>query len=342
MNFHKKILIISPAWLGDIVIAQTLFKYLKQQDSSIKIDVMAPPWSHDLLSLMPEVNEIIDMPFGHSQFQLKQRWKLGKRLKNKKYQQAIVLPNSWKSSIIPFAANIPLRTGWLGEMRFGLLNNWKTLNKDKLPLIVHRFLALGTFPISEKLIHWEAYKPSLRLKSEQTEAILQKLLPKLSEKPLLILCPGAAFGPAKRWPSEYFAEIAQKKHQEGWQICLLGSHSDQPIAQSIQKLTGNLCIDLIGKTSLIQAISILSIATLVISNDSGLMHCTAALQRPLIVLYGSSSPAFTPPLMDNKRILTLNLSCSPCFQRVCPLIHFKCLKELKPRLVLTAIDELVQ
>ncbi|MES2998522.1 MAG: lipopolysaccharide heptosyltransferase II [Pseudomonadota bacterium] len=336
----RKILIISPGWIGDIIMAQPLFKYLKQKNFETKIDIIAPRWSHGLLSLMPEINEILDMPFGHSQFQLKQRWRLGNVLRNKEYQQAIVLPNSWKSAIIPFAARIPLRTGWRGEMRFGLLNDQKTLNKKKLPLMVQRFLALGSSPISNRPIPWEDYQPSLDVNPKQIKNTLSALSLTFSEKPLLILCPGAAFGPAKRWPIEYFAEIANYKYTEGWQICLLGSKSDQAIAQSIQKLTENRCIDLTGKTSLRQAITILAMATLVISNDSGLMHCAAALHRPLIVLYGSSSPAFTPPLTDHKRILTLNLSCSPCFQRECPLVHFNCMKELKPSLVLKAITEL--
>lgn len=342
MKFSKKILIIGPAWIGDIIIAQALFKFLKQQKIETKIDILAPYWSHGLLSAMPEINEIMDMPLGHSQFQLKRRWQIGKSLRNKAYQQVIVLPNSWKSSIIPFAAHVPLRTGWLGEMRFGLLNDWKVLKKKKIPLMVQRFLALGSSPIPDKIaIPWEPYKPSLQIITERVKNTLKNLSLTPSEKPILVLCPGAAFGPAKRWPPEYFAEIANIKYAEKWQVYLLGSKNDQSIAQSIQKLTKNACIDLIGKTSLTQALDILSLATVVISNDSGLMHCTAALGRPLIALYGSSSPEFTPPLTKNKRILSLNLSCSPCFQRECPLVHFNCLKQLKPKQVLTAIDELM-
>jgi heptosyltransferase II len=338
----KKILIIGPAWIGDIVIAQALFKYLKQQDLASIIDILAPSWAHGLLSLMPEINEIMDMPLGHKQLQLKWRWQLGKSLRTKGYQQAIVLPNSWKSAIIPFAARIPLRRGWLGELRFGLLNDWQSLDKKKLPLMVQRFLALGASPISrQEVIPWENYAPHLAIGHKQINKILRELSLAFLEKPLLILCPGAAFGPAKRWPAEYFAEIAKYKQAAGWQVCLLGSRSDQAIAYSIQKLVNHSCLDLIGKTSLIQAMPILALATLVISNDSGLMHCAAALGKPLIVLYGSSSPEFTPPLSDNKRILSLHLSCSPCFQRKCPLVHFNCLKQLKPSKVLSAIHELL-
>lgn len=337
----KKILIISPAWVGDIIIAQSLFKYLKRCCFASTIDIIAPRWSHELLASMPEINAVLDMPLGHAQFQLKQRWRLGKALRKNAYQHAIILPNSWKSAIIPFAARIPLRSGWLGEHRFGLLNDWKSLNKKKLPFMVQRFLALGSSPISNQTISWHSYQPSLVIDTEQRKRTLNELSLELSDKPLLILCPGATFGPTKCWPAEYFAEIAKQKQIEGWHVCLLGSQQDRAAAHLIQKLTAHTCLDLIGKTSLIQAVHILSCATLVISNDSGLMHCAAALQRPLIALYGSSSPDFTPPLTNKKRILSLKLSCSPCFKRECPLVHFNCLKQLKPKQVLLAIEELM-
>lgn len=341
MNDSKKILIVSPAWIGDIVIAQSLLKYIKQHDPKAIIDVLAPAWSHELYSVMPEINEILTMPLGHSQFQFKKRWQLGKGLRNKKYHQAIILPNSWKSAIVPFAARIPLRTGWLGEMRFGLLNDWRILNEKILPLMVQRFLALGNIKtLANQNLDWHAFQPHLEI-NHTHEINKYKKLFLIEEKPLLILCPGAAFGPAKCWPAEYFAEIANYKKSKDWQIVLLGSKSDEFMGYSIEKLTKNACINLIGKTSLLDALRILSFAKLVISNDSGLMHLTAALDRPLIALYGSSSPEFTPPLSVKAKIIYLNLSCSPCFKRVCPLIHFNCLKQLTPQIVLSAIEDLI-
>lgn len=341
MDSSKKILIISPAWIGDIIIAQSLLKYIKQHDPETIIDVLAPAWSHELYSVMPEINKIFTMPLGHSQFQLKKRWRLGKELRNKKYHQAIILPNSWKSSIIPFAARIPLRTGWLGEMRFGLLNDWRILNKKKLPLMIQRFLALGKIKNkTNQKLDWKTFQPHFEISNNQETIKIKKLF-SIKEKPLLILCPGAAYGPAKCWPAEYFAEIANYKKSKNWQIVLLGSNSDGFIGQKIQELTNKACINLIGKTSLLEALHILSFAKLVISNDSGLMHLTAALDRPLIALYGSSSPEFTPPLSVKAKVIYLKLSCSPCFERTCPLVHFNCLKQLTPHIVQNAIRDLI-
>lgn len=341
MNSSKKILIISPAWIGDIVIAQSLLKYIKHGNSETIIDMLAPAWSHELYSVMPEINEIFTMPLDRSQFQLKKRWQLGKGLRNKKYQQAIILPNSWKSAIIPLAAGIPIRTGWLGEMRFGLLNDWRILNKKIYPMMVQRFLALGnTKTLAKKALDWQAFQPHLEINHKQKSKEFKSLF-LIEKKPLLILCPGAAYGPAKCWPAEYFAEIANSKKFSAWQIILLGSKSDESMGTKILRLTKNACINLIGKTSLLEALNVLSFATLVISNDSGLMHLTAALRRPLIALYGSSSPEFTPPLSVKAKIIYLKLSCSPCFKRQCPLVHFECLKKLTPQIVLNAIDDLI-
>ena len=143
----NKILIIAPAWVGDMVMAQALFKLLKQREPTVTIDVLALPWAQSLLARMPEVNNVLTMPLGHGQLQLQQRWQLGRSLRAEAYQQAIVLPNSWKSALVPFAARIPQRTGWLGELRFGLLNDARRLDKNQLPLMVQRFLALGvSFP----------------------------------------------------------------------------------------------------------------------------------------------------------------------------------------------------
>lgn len=336
---NKKILIVGPAWVGDMVMTQSLFKLIKQQNSTANIDVLAPPWSRPLLARMPEVRQALHMPFGHGQLQFKQRWQLGKALRTEKYDQAIVLPNSWKSALIPFAAKIPLRTGWLGELRYGLLNDYRHLNKRQFPLMVERFLLLGLTANSNICANWQ--RPQLHIDQAAIKTTLNKFN-LTTDKPVLALCSGAEFGPAKRWPAKHFATTAREKMAEGWQVWLFGSVNDQTVAHEIQQYTNKDCIDLTGKTSLGEAIDLLSLANMVVSNDSGLMHIAAALQRPLVVLYGSSSPTFTPPLSDCVKILSLNLACSPCFKRECPLEHLNCLQQLMPVKVLDAIDQLTE
>lgn len=364
----KKILIVGPAWVGDMVMSQVLLKCIKNQDQNTIIDVIAPDWSRALLDRMPEVRRAISMPLGHGQFNFKKRYEIAKSLRSEKYSEAIVLPNSWKSALIPFLAGIPKRIGWLGEMRIGLLNDWRKLDKNKWPLMIERFAQLA-FDKNQSLPKPLPY-PSLIVDKDNVEKTLQKFSLQITDKPILTLCPGAEFGPAKRWPSEYYAEVAREKLKQGWQVWIFGSAKDQEVSQEIQTLvdsqqldfqqdaanTNNRselssntvenssaksrCIDLAGKTSLGEAIDLLSLSSFVVSNDSGLMHIAAALRKKLVVVYGSSDPRFTPPLCQDVKILTLNLSCSPCFQRQCPLQHLKCLRDLKPSLVLEALDSL--
>ena len=329
MQKNNKILIIGPAWIGDMVMSQTLFKLLKQQ-ADCEIHVLAPPWTASLCERMPEVTGILIAPFKHGELKLWQRYKFAKSLRSQHFDQAIVLPNSFKSALIPFWAHIPKRTGWKGEQRYVLLNDIRKLDKQKLPLMIQRFDALGLDaqePVPDKLP-----RPQLLHQPSQ-----QRTLP---QKPILALCPGAEYGPAKRWPAEHFAELAKAKLAQGWQVELFGGKNDQAITAEIQRLTNNKCIDWAGKTSILEAIDLLGEATAVVSNDTGLMHIAAALNKKLVVIYGSSSPKFTPPLSNQAKILSLNLECSPCFERECPLKHLKCLRNLTPDMVLNALDKI--
>ncbi|MFW0094550.1 MAG: lipopolysaccharide heptosyltransferase II [Coxiella endosymbiont of Haemaphysalis qinghaiensis] len=328
---NKKILIIGPAWIGDMIMAQTLFKLLKQRTPNLEIDVLAPAWTKPLLNRMPEVWEALSSPFGHGEFRLKERYQLGVVLQDRHYDQAIVLPNSHKSALIPWFAKVPCRTGWVGEMRYGLLNDIRPLDKKRLPLMIQRFIALGLkrdepFPA-------EFRQPELRISESNLNTTLNGF--SLSaQRPILALCPGGEFGPSKQWPIAYYAEVAEAKLAEGWQVWLFGSVRDKFIADSIVSLVSGSIENLAGMTQLSEAIDLLSLASLVVTNDSGLMHISAALQRPLVVLYGSTSPDFTPPLSAQAKILKLALSCSPCFRRHCLYGHHRCMEELTPNRVL--------
>ncbi len=335
MTQPHNILVVGPSWVGDMVMAQSLFITLKKHYPDCNIEVLAPAWSLALLERMPEVRLGIAMPLGHGQFGLAARYQLGKQLRNR-YQQAIVLPNSWKSALIPFFAGIPTRTGFLGELRWGLLNDARRLNKQLLTMTVQRFVALGLPASAEQA---PAYPlPSLSIRPEQQQAVIEKFAVSPAANKILGLCPGAEYGPAKRWPVEHFAELARKTQAQGWQVWLFGSDKDRAVADEINQLSGNVCRNFAGKTSLGEAVDLLSLTDSVVSNDSGLMHVAAALNKKLVAIYGSSDPGFTPPLNAGARIIDLKLDCSPCFKRVCPLGHNRCLTEISPEQVLAALD----
>lgn len=332
----EKFLIIGPAWVGDMVMAQTLFITLKQLHPDCLIDVVAPKSTLSLLNRMPEVNKAIPFTVGHGQFGWKLRKSVGQSLRGKGYTQAISMANSWKSALIPWFAKIPKRTGWRGEYRYGLLNDVRVLDKETYPLMIQRFIALAFAPnaaLPEPLA-----KPALFVETEAKLHVIAKFELD-AEKPILALCPGAEYGPAKQWPAEYYAAVAKAKVAEGWQVWIFGSPKDKPVAESIQALSGSICKNLTGITTLEEAIDLLACADTVVTNDSGLLHIASSLDKNVIAVYGSSSPTFTPPLSEHAKIVSLNLDCSPCFKRECPLGHLNCLKHLTPEKVLNGFSE---
>lgn len=343
---EKRILVVGPAWVGDMVMAQSLFKALKERDGEVLLDVLAPNWSRALLERMPEVQLAHAMPIGHGALHLKQRYNIASMLKTYRYDQAFVLPNSWKSALIPWFAKIPVRTGYFGECRLGLLNDVRLLDKKRLPLMVERFVALAT--AKGDAITTENSSPAIRPprliveEASRQQAVEKFSLQSFMTRPILALCPGAEFGASKRWPEQYYAKVALEKQKEGWSVWLFGSQNDRAVAAKIQAGTNDACIDLTGKTNLGEAIDLLSLATIVISNDSGLMHIAAALEKPLVAVYGSTSPGFTPPLGTAAQIVRLSLPCSPCFKRECPLKYHACMQDLHPEMVLNAVNKMVK
>ncbi|WP_174874119.1 lipopolysaccharide heptosyltransferase II [Vogesella oryzae] len=335
----KKILVIGPSWVGDSVMAQPLYRRLHERHPGLELHVFAPAWTLPLLSRMPEVAKAHLNPFGHGQLRLKERWKVARQLRTEHFDQVVVLPNSLKAALIPFLSGIPLRTGFTGELRYGLLNDTRDLDEQELPTMVERFCALAEesgMPVLRPIPH-----PSLSSKLEQQQDTARKLGIDL-QQPLIAMCPGAEYGPAKRWPARHFAELARRYHAAGYQVCLFGSGKDKEIGEEIASLSQGAAANLCGKTGLEEAIDLIGLAKLAVCNDSGLMHVAAALDVPLVGIYGSSSPDFTPPLSNKSVIVSLNMDCSPCFERNCPYKHTLCLENLHPAQVWQAAESMLQ
>ncbi|EIJ69875.1 lipopolysaccharide heptosyltransferase II [Pasteurella bettyae] len=305
------ILIIAPSWVGDMMMSHSLYQTLKQQYPNCEIDVLAPNWCKPLLARMPEVRKALTMPLGHGAFNLMERYRIGKSLRNQ-YDMAIVLPNSLKSAFIPLFANIAVRRGWKGESRYLLLNDLRT-NKQDYPMMVQRYVALGyeksAVPNAENL---PIPTPYLQVNTDQvadTLKIFEKQTALAEHRPAIGFCPGAEFGPAKRWPHYHYANLAHQLIEKGYSIRLLGSAKDEQVCEQIcHALPDNLrgyCINLAGQTELNQAVDIIADCVAMVTNDSGLMHIAAAVNRPLVALYGPTSPQYTPPLSDKAVIIRL-------------------------------------
>lgn len=307
-----------------MVMSQTLYRLLRQARPEHAIDVVAPPWSVPLLEAMPEVDRAISLAVGHGELGLRRRYRLGRSLRANHYEQAYVLPNSFKSALLPWFATIPQRTGFLGEHRWGLLNDIRHLDPRALPQLAQRYAALAAPATTAACA--PLLQPRLQIKAEWTPQLPEGF----AAAPVLALCPGAEFGSAKRWPVTSYADLANRYLAQGWGLILLGSKSDARITAQIkaripQSRLGNT-LDLAGETTLQQALGWLSRCDAVVTNDSGLMHVAAALGRPQVAIFGPTATQFTPPLNPRAHILSSDLECAPCAERECPLGHHHCMQ----------------
>lgn len=329
------------------MMSQSLYRTIKALHPQAQIDVMAPQWCRPLLAKMPEISHAIAMPLGHGALEIGERRRLGITLRENGYDQAIVLPNSFKSALVPFFANIPKRTGWRGEMRYGLLNDIRPLNKEAFPLMVQRYVALAYDKQaiqSASDIPAPILQPKLVTEQQEVDEVLQTFGVD-NTRPVIGFCPGAEFGPAKRWPHYHYAALAQTLiSQKGYQVLLFGSQKDHEAGEAIRlELTDDAklhCYNFSGKTSLEQAVNLIDGCNAVVSNDSGLMHVAAALGKPLVALYGPSSPDFTPPLSDKAEVIRLITGYHKVRKGNGDSGYHQSLIDIQPQLVLEALARL--
>ena len=316
---ESRSLVIAPQWIGDAVMTEPLLRRLRARGE--RLTVGALPWVAPVYRAMPQVDAVIELPFQHGGLQLRARRTLGKELHGR-FDNAYVLPNSLKSALLPFLAAIPRRVGYLGEARLGLLTHRLGNPKDKPPMVAFYSALSGEAGV-------ESDRPQLALPDTQVEAVLQRH--GLARASYVVMAPGAEYGPAKRWP--HFGALAAQLDRP---VLLLGSKKEAAECEAIRAQAPRQVRNLAGQTSLAEAFALIAGAGRVVSNDSGLMHVAAAFGVPQVALFGSSSPLHTPPLNARAHVLWLKqdpayqppLDCSPCFQRECPLGHFRCLQDL--------------
>lgn len=332
----RKILIVAPAWLGDAIMAHSLVQILKNRYPDAHMDVLAPKSTLMITELMPEFSRRILMPDGHGDFSLFARFKLARELKREAYDLVYVLPNTWKSALVPFLARIPCRVGWLGEKRYGLLTRYLK-EPARYRRMVQRYAALGFLEGDFKQDGTYPF-PKMSIPQDLRISTIAKFNLNF-DRPRLLLSPGAAFGPAKRWPIEYFKTVARHFIQKGVDVWVIGGPQEAAFGEVLEEVPGvvNFC----GKTTLLEMAALIDLSDRVLTNDSGPMHVAAALNKPMVAIFGSSSTEFTPPLSERAKIIErFDLECRPCFQRVCPLIHLNCLKGITSEQVIKALDAL--
>ncbi|MBU3740189.1 MAG: lipopolysaccharide heptosyltransferase II [Rhodoferax sp.] len=334
-------LVIAPQWIGDAVMTEPLLRRLHARGE--RLTVAALPWVAPIYRCMPQVTEVVELPFQHGRLQWRERRALARQLAGR-YQSAYICPNSIKSALLPLLAGIPRRVGYLGEARVGLLTHrLKNPPRGQRPPMVAFYSALSGEPRTA------GDRPRLQVNAATLAADLARL--GLQAGGYSVMAPGSEYGPAKRWPTRHFAGLAR---QLAGPVLLLGSAKEaelcEALAAEVHASSPGKCRNLAGKTPLALALSIISAAKLIASNDSGLMHVAAALGVRQVAIFGSSSPHHTPPLNPLAAVLWLKddpsyqpaLDCAPCFERSCPLGHTRCLADLEPARVLARLAEPAQ
>ena len=320
---------MGPAWVGDMVMAQVLYKALYADHTSAEIHVVAPKWSRPLLSRMAEISTVVSLDVSHGEFGLSKRIALGKKLRREDYAQAIILPRSFKSALVPWAARIPKRIGDIGEFRYGLLTHIFPSNKDKnIPTACNylRYAGVETDIATVK----KEYRPELSVDIDNQQKLLERFnIPK--DVPLVACMVGAEYGPSKQWPVENFVFLIDMLREQGINVCLLGSSKDSDTGKRIETLCQSSIMNLCGETGLVDVIDILASCKVAVSNDSGLMHIAAAVNVPVVAMYGATTPLYTPPLHAKAKSLHVKLACSPCWERTCRYNHYRCLKDILPQ-----------
>ncbi len=334
-----KTLVVAPNWIGDALMAQPLLTLLARADPAQRIVCLAPHWVAPVLEAMPEVDHVIATDLAHGALQWKARRALARAVRAEGFDRAFVLPNSFKSALIPWLARVPRRIGYRGEVRYGLLDR-RAAGPDPALAMSARYAALaGMVGVDVALP-----LPLPRLVVDAASMLDARERFGLGrDTELIALCPGAEYGPAKRWPASHFASLAREilASRADARVLLLGGNGDRAIGEAIvADLAGATARvhDLCGSTDLAEAIALIATSASVVSNDSGLMHAAAALSRPQVALFGSSDPRHTPPLSPLARTLWLHLDCSPCFERTCPLGHLNCLVGIAPQQVFDSLQ----
>ncbi len=336
------ILVIAPNWIGDALMAQPLLRRLRAQSPQAHIAVLAPSHVAPLLAYMPEVSEVLSIPFQHGRWQWRLRWKVAHQLRSRRapFDRAYVLPNSWKSALLPWLARIPQRIGYLGEWRWGMLTEpWPNpARRAPRPPMAQFYATLAGGDARGD--YFNAERPRLQVPAADVDSAYERWLATTPDaSPRIAFCPGAEYGPAKRYPASHFARLAELICMR-WpraQILCLGGPKDRSIAESIAQQSTATILNLCGTTQLKEAVAVMRSVDAVVTNDSGLMHIAAALDIPLVALYGSTDPQHTPPYSPHARIMQLKLDCSPCFARECPLGHLRCLRDLSPEQVCSTL-----
>ncbi len=325
-------LVIAPQWIGDAVMSEPLLARLAARGEALTVGAL--PWVAPVYRAMPQVREVIELPFAHGRLDWAARRRIAATLRGR-FDAAYVLPNSLKAALIPWFAGIPRRIGYRGEGRVVLLNQ-RLPNPGGRPPMVAFYAALSGEPARDEERPRLAFEPRVLGAAARLAGV--------EPGAFWVFAPGAEYGPAKCWPAGHYADLARRLYADSAQpVLLLGSGKEAALCRQIAEAAPGACRVMAGETSLTDAMALIAGARGLVSNDSGLMHVAAAFGLPQVAVFGSTSPEHTPPLNPKARVLwlkaELGLDCMPCFERECRYGHYRCLTEVAPQRVQAALQD---
>jgi heptosyltransferase II len=330
----RPILVVPYMWIGDFVRCHSVIKLLNARFPDRPVDVLSTTLCAPLTDYMSGLRRAIVVDLPRSRIALKDQRALARRLQRENYGSALIMPRTWKSALAPFFAGIPERTGFVGEMRFALLNDLR-YGERRLPRMVDRCAALALPPAAELPSEWPT--PELKVTRAEIESWRRERGLAFETRPVIVLAPGAV-GPSKRWPASAYATLTRRLMAEGFGVWVVGGPEEKSLAAEI--IGDTTARDLTGR-DLRNAILALAAAAVAVSNDSGLLHVAAALGTPAIGIFGPTSPWHWAPLNPlAATIETKNkVECRPCHKPVCRLVHHRCMRDIPPEDVLAAVRQ---
>jgi heptosyltransferase-2 len=328
---RRPILIVPYMWIGDFVRCHTVVKLLKARFPARPVDVLSTTLCAPLADYMPELRQAIVVDLPRKRLSLAEHSALAARLRREAYGTALIMPRTWKAALAPFLAGIPERIGWVGEWRFGLVNDLR-FGERALPRMVDQCAALALPADATPPEHWPL--PELRVPSAEVAGWRERLGLADSGKPIVALAPGAV-GPSKRWPGAAYGDLARRLIAQGNEVWIVGSPAEAPLVSIIRDGAGEVR-DLTG-TDLRNAILALAAADVAVSNDSGLLHVAAAIGTPAIGIFGPTSPWLWAPLNPIAAAVQQTaetLPCQPCHKPTCRMRHHRCMRDISAEQVL--------
>lgn len=312
-------------WIGDFVRCHSVLQVLKNRDPKRAVDMLATSLTAPLVDYMPGVRKaiVVDLPRGRLAF--KHQWALAERLRAERYGTVLIMPRTWKAALAPALAGIPRRVGFVGEWRFGLINDLRR-GERAMPRMIDQCASLALPANATRPVDWPL--PELRVSPADVSAFRAARAHSSAGRTVVALAPGAV-GPSKRWPEESFAALAQKLAQhDGCDIWLIGGPNERDAAARIA-FGHERILDLTGN-DLRNAILALAASDAAVSNDSGLLHVAAALGTRSIGIFGPTSAWHWAPL--NPLAATIetatDVPCRPCHKPVCRMIHHRCMRDI--------------